>query len=181
MSASGRRKSAFQEIGLDDFDSDPRAHRSTSVSGSSGRKRPSPGVRFRSKDDVRVVERLEDEHLSGEKHESSRRPIAPRASPLPPLAYSQSPLPGTTSIMYRFGAVLLLLCAAFPFLNTPLSGRASLPLQPVSGGPIPEVVASHGSVVLDRRADSPTDVCFRWAQQCGCIGSERDYQTLTTD
>lgn len=172
MSTSGRRKSIFQEIGLDDFESDTPVHRSPSISRSSGRKRPSPSVRFRSKDDVRVVERLEDEHLSGEKYESTRQPLAARATPPPPLAYSQSPLPGRTSIMYRFGAVLLLVCAAFPFLNTPLSGRASLPLQPVSGGPIPEDAASHGSVVLDRRADSPTDVCFRWAQQCRLVGHD---------
>ncbi|KAK4497755.1 hypothetical protein PRZ48_010408 [Zasmidium cellare] len=91
MGTSLRRKSIFQEVGLDDFDADPPVRRSTSISGSSGRKRPSPGVRFRSKDD------------------------------------------------------------------------------PVSGGPIPEKAASHGDVVLDRRADSPTDVCFRWAQQSALV------------
>lgn len=164
MGTSVRRKSIFQEVGLDDFDSDTPIRRSTSISGSSGRKRPSPGVRFRSRDDVRVVERFEDAPLSGEKHETLPNSIA--ATP-PPLAYSESPLPGRRSIMYRFGAVILLLCAAFPFLHSPFTGRASLPLQPVSGGPIPQDATSHGSVVLDRRADSPTDVCFRWAQQCG--------------
>ena len=154
------RKSVFQEVGVDDFEPETSSSRrsSTASESSSSRKRPSPGVRFRSKDDVRFVERYEDADLGGNDYGLSSKSIPSTTTP------TQSPLPGSKSIMYRLGAIALLVVAAVPFLHgAPSLGHASLPLQPVSGGPIrrdPE------GPILDKRADSPTDVCFRWAGQC---------------
>lgn len=109
-----------------------------------------------------MVERYEDVVTPGQEYESN--PSIPPS----PLAYTESPLPAKKSIMYRFAAIALLIVAAVPFLHSsPLQGHASLPLQPVSGGPVPEKKAGHGA--LERRADSPTDVCFRWAQQSAIV------------
>ncbi|KJX96420.1 kelch repeat protein [Zymoseptoria brevis] len=70
-------------------------------------------------------------------------------------------------MMYRFGGMILLLLAVLPFLHTTsFFGHASMLLQPVSGGAIP---ANSPAVVLDRRADSPTAVCQRWAQMSAVV------------
>lgn len=172
MGSAARRKSAFRELGLEDFESAASSTSSSSTSTRSSspssstapaRKRPTPSVRFRSTDDVRVVERYEDAAplVGGEKH--GIQPAHLRTSTHAPFVDSQSPLPASNSIMYRFGAAILLTVVVAPFLHdTSFFGHASLPLQPVSGGPLPETAHSK----LDRRADSPTDACFRWAQQC---------------
>lgn len=134
---------------------------------SSTTKRPSPGVRFRSTDDVRVVERHEDALAADETHLGLRNTIPSEGIPSRTPADTESPLPGRSSIMYRLAVVVLLLTASVPFVHsTALFGRASLPLQPVAGGPLPRAASERESSALDRRADSPTDVCFRWAQQC---------------
>ncbi|CAK3910703.1 1,3-beta-glucanosyltransferase gel3 [Lecanosticta acicola] len=168
MGSSVRRRSVFHEVGLDDFhpQSIPSSRSSSSGSASSRRKRPSRGVRFRSKDDVKVVERYEDAITPSQSH--GTHPL--QSSPPTTLAYTESPLPPKKSIMYRFAAMALLAVATLPFLhNPPLLGHASLPLQPVSGGPIPERGAEYQEKALARRADSPTDLCFRWAQQSAIV------------
>jgi len=139
----------------------------TVKSDSTRRKRPPPSVRFHSQEEVHVVDRYEDDFIfSDEQYGPSTNSIS--SGHLPPS--TQSPLPARTSMMGRFGAVALLLAAAVPLLqSTSYFGHASLPITPVSGGPVPGDSAPHGSVVLDRRADSPTDVCFRWAQQSAII------------
>ncbi|KAI5364106.1 putative galactose oxidase/kelch, beta-propeller, kelch-type beta propeller [Septoria linicola] len=68
--------------------------------------------------------------------------------------------------MYRLGVFTFLLVAVVPLLqSTSFFGHASV-LQPVSGSAIPrrDIVQT-----LDRRADSPTNVCFRWAQQSALV------------
>jgi hypothetical protein len=79
---------------------------------------------------------------------------------------SQSPLPEfPRSMMYRLAVGMLLLAAAVPLL--PISGhRSVVPLQGVSGGPVPERAFARKAFDIGKRADSPTDICFRWAQQC---------------
>ncbi|KAK4613936.1 Kelch repeat-containing protein [Fulvia fulva] len=163
------RKSFFQEVDVDDLEPETSLSRSSSTASesSSSRKRPSPGVRFRTKDDVRLVERYETADVGGNNHELSAKPIPSTNAP------TQSPLPGSKSIMYRLGAKALLVVAAVPFLHgAPSFGHASLPLQPVSGGPIRR---NPDGPVLDKRADSPTDVCFRWAGQSAVVNGTLYY------
>lgn len=89
-----------------------------------------------------------------------------RATPTPTLtpAQTQSPLPvRNPSNMMRLGVFAFLLVALLPLLHsTSFFGYASF-LQPVRGSVIPP--RRNDVPTLDRRADSPTDVCFRWAQQ----------------
>lgn len=89
-----------------------------------------------------------------------------RATPTPTLtpAQTQSPLPvRNPSNMMRLGVFAFLLVALLPLLHsTSFFGYASF-LQPVRGSVIPP--RRNDAPTLDRRADSPTDVCFRWAQQ----------------
>lgn len=128
-------------------------------------KRLSCGVRFGSQDDVRVAERVGDADLSG-----GTRAVSLHAASPSPQVHSlqlQSPLPvgNSLSMMYRLGAIVFLLVAVVPLLHsTSFFGHASMPMQPVSGGVIPEHTVTDG-IVLDRRqSDSPTAVCKRWAQ-----------------
>lgn len=150
-----RRTSAFHEVGLDEGEGaclrPPR------------RERPQ-SVRFRSTDEVFTIERHEEE--TGEERlarlmNASRRPLGPNHSPLPD---------GSNSTMYRFGAFLLLLAGVFPLLqNLGFLSHGSVGIQGVRGGPIPEAAKLRSSPDLERRQDSPTDVCFRWAQQSAIV------------
>ena len=123
-------------------------------------------VRFRSKDEVHLVERYEeDDNLKGNEEPGSKR----IGTHIPLQGPQQSPLPdGSYSIMYRFAAALLLLVAIVPFLQSRwlLGHNPAIPIQGVSGGVIPEEAKSRIEIDLERRDDSPTNVCFRWAQQC---------------
>lgn len=133
--------------------------------------RPTYGVRFRSQDDVRIVETIHDAELS-EKHptSSSQQSTSIRVGPL----QSQSPLPvGNQSMMYRMGAIVFLLVLIVPLLHdTSFLGHASIPMRPVGGVVIPEHVIPGGAV-LDQRQDnsgiSPTAICKRWAQMSAIV------------
>ncbi|GIZ48601.1 hypothetical protein CKM354_001165400 [Cercospora kikuchii] len=137
------------------------------------RSRPTPSVRFRSKDDVRVVEQYDDavSKIGGESHHNAEPRNDKQAQPFPPPtispAHIQSPLPvRNTSNMYRLGVFTFLLVAVVPLLqSTSFFGHAAV-LQPVSGSVLP--VRSELQT-LERRADSPTNVCFRWAQQSALV------------
>ena len=151
MTESTRRKSILQESGL------PGAEDSVA---STPPKRDRPqSVRFRSRDEVHVVERYHDELLSEQDRGTNGRPSA----------LSHSPLPGGSSPrMYRLGAALLFLVAVVPFLpSSNFFGHSSAtPIQGVSGGVIPEEARQRTDIDLQKRADSPTDACIRWSQQC---------------
>ncbi len=70
--------------------------------------------------------------------------------------------------MYQFGAMLLLLGAIVPLLrSTSFFGHgAVLPIQQAEAGVIPHEAMSNIGPDFSKRADSPTNICFRWAQQC---------------
>ncbi|KAI7229559.1 kelch repeat protein [Hortaea werneckii] len=50
-----------------------------------------------------------------------------------------------------------------------LNSLALMPVQSVNGGPIPKDLGTNTSPDLAKRSDSPTDVCFRWAQQSAIV------------
>lgn len=161
MDGSGQktRSSVFQEVGL----GGAKDGVGRSASGTQ-RERPQ-SVRFRSKDEVYTIERHEDEEADEARFapfvNTSARPLGPLHSPLPD---------GSHSIMYRFGAFLLLLAGVFPLLqNLGLLSHGSVGIQGVKGGPIPEDARSRSTSNLERRQTSPTDVCFRWAQQSALV------------
>ena len=89
------------------------------------------------------------------------------------LGLRQSPLPeGSRSIMYRFGACLMLLAGVYSLLqNVGFFGHGTpVGIQGVSGGPIPDGAKSRSHPVIERRqSDSPTDSCFRWAHSSALV------------
>lgn len=160
MAQTTRRKSAFQEIGLSSSENNlapPAPIRSRPQS-----------VRFRSKDEIHVVDRFEDDMMRGEDEHKDSHPDARLPHALPPRV-SQSPIPDfTRSIMYRIGVCVLLIAAAIPLLpRSSIGGHASIiPIQGVQGGPVPNKPASRKVFDLEKRVDTDTYACFRWAQQC---------------
>ena len=134
------------------------------------RDRPQ-NVRFRSEDEVHLVERYEDVVIDGEE---STSPSNIRTTQY--INLNRSPLPSSWSswMMYRFGAVLVVFAALVPFLQaTELFGHnAAIPIRGAEAAAIPE----RSPMDLRKRANSPTSVCFRWAQQCessyGCLWSK---------
>ena len=128
-------------------------------SGLSGPERPQ-SVRFRSKDEVYHYKKNERVSAmpAGQPHTKA---------PLPQPGISTQ----SNSAMYRLGGTLVLLAAALILLrHGPASGgHATLPLQVVEGGVIPEEALSRTGPILGPRDDSPTDVCFRWAQQSAVV------------
>ena len=134
------------------------------------RDRPQ-NVRFRSKDEVHLVERYEDVVIDGEE---SASPSNIRTTQY--ISLYRSPLPSSWSswVMYRFGAVLVVFAALVPFLQaTELFGHnAAIPIRGAEAAAIPGRLPMD----LEKRANSPTSVCFRWAQQCessyGCLRSD---------
>lgn len=156
MDERQRRRSVFREVGLDE----PQI--ATPPDRQHARGRPQ-SVRFRSQDEIYVVER--DEDREAEDGEDFRGRGCSGSSCRRELEVCDSPLPvRDRSMMYRFGATVLLLAMAMSLMrSTPLLGGGGvLPIQPVEGNPIPTRTGPD----LERRSDSPTHVCFRWAQMC---------------
>lgn len=149
----------------------PEAANSSVQNTSSSRRERPQSVRFRSKDEVHVVERYSDANMTGAMNGSSQKTETQhRDTPSMDMKSNISPLPmNSRSMVYRVCAALLLLAAAVPLLrSTAWFGHSQqvLPIQGVSGGVIPEEARSRTGPDLSKRSDSPTDVCFRWAQQC---------------
>lgn len=161
MAPKSRRKSAFQEVGLEGT-----IGNLLSPSPSTRRERPQ-NVRFRSKDEVHLVERYEDVVINGEESASPSNITTTQY-----ISLNRSPLPTSWSswMMYRFGAVLVVFAALVPLLQaTELFGHnAAIPIRGAEGAAIPEQRRPRTPIDLERRADNPTNVCFRWAQQCEC-------------
>ncbi|KAK5169061.1 uncharacterized protein LTR77_006370 [Saxophila tyrrhenica] len=162
---SRRRASIFREVGLESDDSLPSPQ-----PGSVRKERPQ-SVRFRSKDEIHVFEQYhDDDHAPVAERDHFQR--AEHTSTVPPARVSQSPLPSfANTTMYRIGVCVLLIAAAVPLLPRGFieGHRSALPIQGVSGGPIPEKAVSPKVFDLDKRADTPTDWCFKWAQQSAIV------------
>ena len=159
MAPKTRRKSAFQEVGLTNETKGLLSPTTTR------RERPQ-SVRFRSRDDVHVIERYEDVVVDERGLSSAPRRERTRQY----ITVDQTPLPSSWSsqMMYRLGAVLVILAAAVPLLQArELFGHGSaIPIRGAEGAVIPEQSWSREPIDLRKRADSPTDICFRWAQMC---------------
>ena len=166
MATNARRKSAFQESRL--------SSSTDSLTPTPRRERPQ-NVRFRSRDEVHLVERYEDVDVLEDETVGlqSRQTAATRRT----ITRSLSSIPyGSHPIMYRLGAILFVLAAIVPFLQASavLGHRSTLPIQGVSAAAIPEEALPRRHIDLEKRDDSPTDVCLRWAQQCWCTRKSLD-------
>ena len=159
MAPRTRRQSAFQEIEVADA-------AANTLSSTVARKERPQSVRFRSRDEVHLVERYEESIA-----DNNEDVVSPRGSKITQyISLENSPLPNSWSswMMYRFGAILVVFAALVPLLHaTELFGLgAAIPIRGAEAAALPEQAWSRGPVELQKRADSPTDACFRWAQQC---------------
>lgn len=166
MAPTTRRQYASQEPDSASESND------SAVTPNTRRDRPQ-NVRFTSKDEVYLVERYHDDEAVKESDNTPHAPLDRKHL----LGARQSPLPDSltpSTMMYRVGVCLLLLAAALPLLpSMGMRGHnPAVPLQGVSGGPIPGRIPRKVFDGLDKRANTQTDVCFRWAQQCK---GEEDY------
>lgn len=138
-----------------------------------GRHQRPQSVRFRSRDEVHVVERYDNRADVGGSAKSRLYSSLFGTATSGPNCDQQSPKLSqlNSPIMYRVGATFLLLAAIVPFLRSASSfvDSAILPIQPVEGGPVPRAASTRTGPDLSKRSDSPTDVCFRWAQQSALV------------
>lgn len=68
--------------------------------------------------------------------------------------------------LVRLGAVALIVAATLPFIQTPISTESNaIPSIGVDSRAVPV----ERKLVLETRADSPTDVCTRWSHQSAVI------------
>lgn len=162
MSTRHRRKSAFVEIGLVDQNPIPSA----------ARARPRKALRFNSTPDIfeytdaeasdsSDTEDSDKPSLSAEDYDQDLTLEAER------LARRRAELrQGAT--MYRLSVAGLVLAILVPLMHgSPWLGSApSVPGIGVTGGPLRRDPAGPilDPVKVERRDDSPTDFCFRWAQ-----------------
>jgi len=129
-------------------------------------------VRFRSKPDVRVVERYQQGDIA---QDQESKQVDDRIGRKETTFSKPTPPPSITpkrkySIMSRLGATALLLASVLSLLQgTGLFRKGALPVQGAAAGVIPPEAHANLGVDLSRRDDSPTDVCFRWAQQSAVV------------
>lgn len=74
--------------------------------------------------------------------------------------------PSNNRYLLKIGAVALILAATLPFIQRPvLTESDAAPSIGVDSRAVPHV----RKMVLETRADSPTDVCTRWSHQSAVI------------
>lgn len=166
-STPARRRSVFQEIGLEEVQN--KLGNPSTTEG----ERPRT-LRFRSKPDVYHYS-SEDGDL--EFKEGEKRRLARAGKDTTPTSVLRKTTPPNTQperdnrfIMYRFGAAAFALAVALPLLqNMPWLGHTTAPAIGAEGGPIPKtntVIIEDQADKLARRDNSPDVVCTRWGQQC---------------
>lgn len=152
-----RRISVFREVGLESEERKPVIQRQS---------RPDlRKLRFRSKPDV--FEYSSSPEMADSAIDEQTKNTIDITNPIevrPHGAISGG------SLVYRLSAVAFILAILIPLLQgTPWFGHASIPALGVNGGVIRterSPVMEYASDSLNRRADSPTDVCVRWSHQC---------------
>lgn len=106
------------------------------------------------------------ERQSRQRLDSAEKEDAISSNPIP----TSSVTPKRYSLMSRLGATALLLASVLSLLQgTGLFRQGSLPVQGAVAGVIPPEAHANFGVDLSRRDDSPTNVCFRWAQQSAIV------------
>jgi hypothetical protein len=68
--------------------------------------------------------------------------------------------------LLKLGAVALIVAASLPFIQQPIPTESN---AAPSIGVDSRAVPHERKMVLDTRADSPTDVCTRWSHQSAVI------------
>lgn len=159
-----RRASKFREIGL--------GYEFTAPTEPGQKAERRPAVRFESKPEVHVIKAEQQNDTTASRQDDSIEPLQ-LSSPTAASSSGQGKLSlfeRTAPLMFRFGTIALVVASLVPFLRSaPLDAKSPLPLQGVEGGPIPRKSTPDEGIVLSRRDDSPTDVCFRWAQQSALV------------
>jgi hypothetical protein len=81
----------------------------------------------------------------------------------PRIKAAASAPPPTTTSLHRLTTIALLIAIVLPAISY-TNGRKKVDISGADAG----VVRGTSGNILEDRADSPVDVCLRWAQQCRC-------------
>jgi hypothetical protein len=150
----GGRRSVFKEIGLEDTENSESASLSALRSST-----PSPANVAGNDKKTNGKAREEVEQKSWySKLAKPSRPIIKSAASAPPATFSTF---SRVAILAFFIAIVI------PGINYRGTGElhANVPADGVGAGPIGVAEAMENTMVFEKRADSPIEICTRWAHQ----------------
>lgn len=155
------RKSVFREVGLvDDEDADPRKSCDSFDEKDFGEitglaTEPTSPVEERA--DTRDQDA--DDDSKGKTRWFSKLTQTKR----PRIKSAASAPPPTVTSMHRLTTIAFLIAVVLPAISYN-SGRKKVDISGADAG----IIKKAPAVILEDRADSPVDVCLRWAHQCKC-------------
>jgi hypothetical protein len=160
QAAEVRRRSIFTEVGLVDTDTMRDERSPAPIATTFKHLRPTRTVRFRSRNSV--FGETETEKNDESDWESVVDEEESHTLTAPPIVLSSAP--STMPLrFYRLGIFAFVLAMTLPIFSMNPAARFG-----VRGGTIPASTIearADGSVLVDKREDSPTDACKRWAGQ----------------
>lgn len=158
------RKSIFREVGLVD---DPSEHRQNSfdISDEKGFDVIS-GTAAEGLEEPEEPTSPTDAHANAlgdsEESRSKARWLSKLTQVKRPRVKAAASAPTTTmASLSRLTTIVLLIAVALPAISYN-SGRKKVEINGADAG----VIKKTPDIILEDRADSPVDVCLRWAQQC---------------
>ena len=176
------RKSIFRELGLDtdepsaSYSSDHEFTRLTGLTSATSSHAPELGKDDPNEDSKSEIEKQQIYQGRDEQDENQSAPMGTSASQKPwysRLTYvrrprintvSSAPPPSMSTIM-RLSSSVLLIAVLLPGFSYYTGCREAAPS--VADASVIHTKAAAAGPVLGLRADSPTDICKRWAHQSG--------------
>lgn len=148
------RRSVFKEIGLEDSDVAKNAGLAALRSTISS---PANAAGNDKKEKVKAAEETDQRPWYSRLAKPSR-PVLKSAATAPPATFSTFP---------RLAILAFLITIVIPGMNCRGTGEQNVdfPADGVGAGPIESAELMASSLSLEKRANSPTDICTRWAHQ----------------
>jgi hypothetical protein len=166
-SHTGVRKSVFKEIGLEDAEN---ADATSTPALWSSKPSPANAAGNDKRANGKGKGELEQKPWYSKLAKPSR-PIVKSAASAPPATFSTFP---------RVAILAFLIAIVIPGISYRGTGKpnANIPADGVGAGSIGGPEAMADKMVFEKRADSPIDICTRWAHQSM---STKSFNGLTTD
>lgn len=155
------RRSVFKEEGLDEIDT--AVHHSHSETNSPGTPLETESIKSR-KTTFGEILGTSDEGESSERKDNSAWYSKLVKAPRPTIKSSATAPPSSFSSMPRVALLAFLIAVVWPGFRYN-SGGETVSLSGADAGVIREAALVSNGNTIEGRADSPTDVCTRWAHQ----------------